>query len=183
VAGTRVRRTAADRRRQLIGIGLKMLTERPIHQITVDEVAAEAGISRSLLFHYFPNKQEYYAEVVRAASRRLLRGAGSGTVEGIVTGYVEFIQRRRDQYIGLFRAAGQDAWVREIRDANEATLTARVLTALDVEPTERLQVAVRAWWAFTEALALEWTGRGPVDTGAVVRLAVSTLEHVVRSSP
>ena len=117
MAGTRVRRTAEDRRKQLLGIGLKMLTARPIHQITVDEVAAEAGISRGLLFHYFPTKQDYHAEVVRAASRRLLRGAGSGTVEGIVTGYVEFIERRREQYIGLFRAAGQDAWVREIRDA------------------------------------------------------------------
>ncbi|MFC7613457.1 TetR/AcrR family transcriptional regulator [Actinokineospora soli] len=70
---TRTRRTAEDRRRQLVGIGLRMLTTRPIHDITVDDVAAEAGIARSLLFHYFPTKQDFYVEVVRAAGRRMLR--------------------------------------------------------------------------------------------------------------
>ena len=72
-ATRRVRQDPHERRKQLIGIGLRMLTKRPLHQVTIDEVAAEAGISRSLLFHYFPTKRDYFTEVVRAAGRRLLR--------------------------------------------------------------------------------------------------------------
>jgi AcrR family transcriptional regulator len=181
----RVRRTAEDRRRQLIGIGLRMLTTRPIHQITVDAVAAEAGISRSLLFHYFPSKQDYYVEIVRAASRRLLRAARPDAVgvRGIVSGYVEFIQRRRTQYVSLFRSAGQDDWVRRIHDETQDALTERVLVALGLTSaaarTETVELAVRAWWAFAEELTIEWTGRGRSDQDALIDLALSTLEHVV----
>ncbi|PZO99700.1 MAG: TetR/AcrR family transcriptional regulator, partial [Dermacoccus nishinomiyaensis] len=38
--------TQDERRRQLLGIGLKMLTERPIQDVALDAVAEEAGISR-----------------------------------------------------------------------------------------------------------------------------------------
>ena len=45
----RQRLTQDERRRQLLGIGLKMLTERPIQDVALDAVAEEAGISRGLL--------------------------------------------------------------------------------------------------------------------------------------
>src|SRR5438093_1906713 len=106
----RVRRTAADRRKQLIGIGLELLIDRPFHQFTIDDVAAKAGISRSLLFHYFPSKRDYYMAVVRAAMRRMLRAtrAEPGTpaedqLAAIIGGYASFIQRRRAPYVALFR--------------------------------------------------------------------------------
>lgn len=52
---TRVRLKPEERRTQLINIGLRLLVDRPIHEMSIDEVAAEAGISRGLLFHYFPS--------------------------------------------------------------------------------------------------------------------------------
>ena len=62
-----------ERRRQLLGIGLRMLVEKPIQDLSLDAVAAEAGISRGLLFHYFPTKTDYYDAVVAAALRRVTR--------------------------------------------------------------------------------------------------------------
>ncbi|MQA26173.1 MAG: TetR family transcriptional regulator, partial [Micromonosporaceae bacterium] len=64
----RRRMPADDRRRQLVGLGLQMLTEVPIQDLSVDKVAAAAGISRGLLFHYFPTKRDFYIAVVRAAA-------------------------------------------------------------------------------------------------------------------
>ena len=46
----RQRLTQDERRRQLLGIGLKMLTERPIQDVALDAVAEEARLSRGLLF-------------------------------------------------------------------------------------------------------------------------------------
>ncbi|CRK55039.1 Transcriptional regulator, TetR family [Alloactinosynnema sp. L-07] len=180
-APARTRRTAADRRKQLIGIGLSMLTVRPIHQVTIDEVAAEAGISRSLLFHYFPTKQDYYVEVVRAASRRILRyAAPDDSPRAIVDGYVAFIERRRTQYVGLFRAAGLDDWVREIHDETQDALTVRIMSALNLtDPPEPVALAVRAWWAFAEELAIEWTGKNRTDKDALVELLLGALDNVI----
>ena len=180
-AQARTRRTAEDRRKQLIGIGLSMLTARPIHQVTIDEVAAEAGISRSLLFHYFPTKQDYYVEVVRAASRRLLRSATPGdSPRAIVEGYVAFIDRRRTQYVGLFRASGLDDWVREIHDETQDVLAVRIMSALNLsDPPEPVALAIRAWWAFAEELAIEWTGRARTDRDALVNLLLGALDNVI----
>ena len=69
----RARLSPDDRRRQLLGIGLRMLVDKPIQDLSLDAVASEAGISRSLLFHYFPTKTDYYDAVVGAAVRRVLR--------------------------------------------------------------------------------------------------------------
>src|SRR4051812_41198050 len=69
--GRRRRLSAEDRRKQLVGIGLMMLRTQPIHELSIDAVAAEAGISRGLLFHYFPTKRDFYVEVMSAAGRRL----------------------------------------------------------------------------------------------------------------
>src|SRR5947209_6335587 len=64
----RLRRTADDRRAQLVQIGLELLPTTPVQELTIDEVARRAGISRSLLFHYFATKRDYYTAVTRAAA-------------------------------------------------------------------------------------------------------------------
>src|SRR4051812_15432176 len=55
----RLRRSADDRRAQLVRIGLELLPTTPVQELTIDEVARRAGISRSLLFHYFATKRDY----------------------------------------------------------------------------------------------------------------------------
>ena len=178
----RVRRTAEDRRRQLIGIGLQLLATRPIHQITVDEVAASAGISRSLLFHYFPTKQDYYVAVVRAASRRLLRqiAPDSNELPAIVEDYVRYLERRREPYVALFRSSSVDDWVRSIHEETQDALARRVISALgDGQHSGAVELVIRAWWSFAEELAITWTGSRPADRDALVDLLVESLHRVI----
>lgn len=182
----RVRQDPAERRKQLIGIGLRMLTRRPLHQITIDEVAAEAGISRSLLFHYFPTKRDYYAEVVRAAARRMLRAAfpagrdEPSELEDVVDGYLSFIERRHELYVGLFRGATADDWVREIVLETRATMVRQLLTALRIdEPTELVRAAVAAWLSFAEELCLDWAQHAVGTRDQVLELLRGGLLAVV----
>jgi AcrR family transcriptional regulator len=65
--------SAQDRRQQLVDIGLDLLETRPIQDLAMDEVAAEAGVSRTLVFHYFPSKGDYFAAVVASAGDRLMQ--------------------------------------------------------------------------------------------------------------
>src|SRR3982750_424003 len=69
----RLRRSAGDRRAQLVQIGLELLPTTPVQELTIDEVARRAGISRSLLFHYFATKRDYSPAVPRAAADLLLQ--------------------------------------------------------------------------------------------------------------
>ncbi|WP_034274018.1 TetR/AcrR family transcriptional regulator [Haloechinothrix halophila] len=184
-AKRRARQHPDERRKQLIGIGLEMLTTRPLHQITIDDVAAKAGISRSLLFHYFPTKRDYYADVVRAASRRLLRATRveGDTIDDLVAGFLNFIERRHEPYIALFRSAGTDDWAHEIFRETRAALTDQVLTALAIEqPSELVRAAVGAWLAYAEELALEWAQHHTGTREQVHALLTGALEHIVRSA-
>lgn len=168
--GRRKRLTAEDRRKQLVGIGLMMLRTQPIHELSIDAVAAEAGISRGLLFHYFPTKRDFYVEVMSAAGRRLLRVTKPDPalpldeqLRQMLLSFVAFVTRRRDSYISFVRgAAGGDNFVVEVYAATRAGLTTRVLTLLDhpdaTEPASPIRLTVHAWLAYVEDLTIEWSG-------------------------
>ncbi|WBQ05531.1 TetR/AcrR family transcriptional regulator [Kribbella sp. CA-293567] len=171
---TRKRLTAEDRRKQLVGIGLMMLRTQPIHELSIDAVAAEAGISRGLLFHYFPTKRDFYVEVMSAAGRRLLRVTKPDPslprdeqLRQMLLSFVAFVTRRRDSYISFVRgAAGGDNFVVEVYAATRAGLTARVLDLLDEPeqaPASQTRMAVHAWLAYVEDLAIEWSGLPEAD--------------------
>lgn len=163
----KTRLTADDRRRQLVGIGLAKLTEKPLHQLSIDEVAVEAGISRGLLFHYFPTKTDFYRAVVEAAGRRVLRNTApdeTRTAEeqlrAMVTGFIEQVDRRRESYISFARgASGGDLIVVEVYDRMREEMTRRVMTSLSLE--DGVRNVVHAWWAYVEDHVIEWSRQSP----------------------
>ena len=186
-APTRVRLTPEKRRAQLINIGLRLLTTRPIHEMSIDEVAAEAGISRGLLFRYFPTKRDYYVAVVQAAGRRLLlhatapeEGSSAERVRGIVEGFVSFVQRRKANYVALVRAgAGGDERVLEVFEENRSTLTDRVLEAAEIHaPTPLQRLAVRGWLAMAEEMAIGATDE-VIASADLIDLLVGNLRQVI----
>src|SRR5581483_404686 len=68
----RTRLDPAARRAQLIELGVQMLATRTLDELSVEDIATQAGISRGLLFHYFASKQEFHVEVARAAAAALI---------------------------------------------------------------------------------------------------------------
>jgi AcrR family transcriptional regulator len=159
----RTRLSPEDRRRQLLGIGLRMLVEKPIQDLPLDAVAAEAGISRGLLFHYFPTKTDYYDAVIDAALRRVLRNispddgvAGDEALRQFVDRFYAQIERRRSFYLALVFGNGALSLGGEGVDSHRMTIARRVLTASGL-PETALAVA-HGWTAYVEDRALRWSG-------------------------
>ncbi|RBY95569.1 TetR/AcrR family transcriptional regulator [Blastococcus sp. TF02-8] len=160
----RGRRSAEDRRAQLVRIGLELLPTTPVQELTIDEVARRAGISRSLLFHYFPSKRDYYTAVTRAAAdlmwEHLLPAPGTPPEEqvtGMLDRYVGWVETFRESHLAFVRgAAGGDPWVSEVYEETRRRLVGVALAALEL-PDEPLQrQLVLAWFAFTEDLVGSW---------------------------
>jgi AcrR family transcriptional regulator len=118
----RVRLSPDARRAQLIELGVQMLATRTLEDLSVEDLADQAGISRGLLFHYFRSKQEFHLEVVRACARELIERTepdpGLPPLEQLTTSlgaYVDYVTENRDVYVSLVRgAASGDADVREV---------------------------------------------------------------------
>lgn len=152
-----------ERRSQLIGLGLRLLETVPFRLLSVDDVAARAGISRSLLFHYFPTKRDYLSAVVRAAVDHVLDATAvpEGTsaddhTRAIVTSLVRFIQLRRDNYVAIIRSGRSiDPALEEVVDAMHHTLSLRVLESIGVaDPGAPALMLTRSWLAGVEEAAL-----------------------------
>ena len=174
----RARRSAADRREQLVGIGLELLPTTPVQELTIDEVARRAGISRSLLFHYFPSKRDYYTAVTRAAAD-LLRAHLTPPADvpaeqrpgWMLDRYVGWVETYRETYLAFVRgASGGDPWVAEVYEETREALVDLTLAALDLPDDARRRQLVRAWFAFTEDLVNQWVREPTMERTELVEL-------------
>lgn len=177
-----------ERRRQLVAIGLRELASRPIQAVSIDDIAELAGISRGLLFRYFPTKHDYYVAVVGAAARRLLRAAmpddaadsradPDAQLRAIVHAFVSFIDRHGANYREFFHGGfGSDPQIREIHEQLKDTMAERAVAALGAQSTPLTRLRLRGWWSMVESFA--------VDRLAVPEIGVdNVVEDAVRFCP
>lgn len=80
----RRRMTGKQRREQLIGIGRRLFAERGFEGTSIEEIAAQAGVSKPVVYEHFGGKEGLYAVVVDrevehllAAATAILSGANS----------------------------------------------------------------------------------------------------------
>lgn len=184
----RLRRSAGDRRAQLVQIGLELLPTTPVQELTIDEVARRAGISRSLLFHYFATKRDYYTAVTRAAAdllwEHLLPRPGSAEddlVGGMLDRYVGWVETYRDTHLAFVRgAAGGDPWVAEVYEETRTRLVEVALEALGLPDDARRRQLVLAWFAFTEDLVGSWAREPTMTRAELLTVLRDVLDRVAR---
>jgi len=54
MATARRRLSPEDRRAELLALGAEVFGKRPYDEVRIDEIAERAGVSRALMYHYFP---------------------------------------------------------------------------------------------------------------------------------
>jgi AcrR family transcriptional regulator len=183
----RLRRSAGDRRAQLVQIGLELLPSTPVQELTIDEVARRAGISRSLLFHYFATKRDYYTAVTRAAAdllwEHLLPPPGTSPeeqVSGMLDRYVGWVETFRESHLAFVRgAAGGDPWVAEVYEETRGRLVEVALTALELPDDAPRRQLVLAWFAFTEDLVGQWVQEPTMTRPELLDLLRDVLTRLV----
>jgi AcrR family transcriptional regulator len=172
VTGSRTRLDPEARRAQLVDLGLEMLSTRPLDQVAIEDIAAAAGISRGLLFHYFPSKRDFHEAVVRAAAAHLLARTEPDPslpfmdqLQSAVAAFVDYVIENRDGYVSLVRgAAGSDPALQAVFEQTRATICQRILDRLGPDSTpRRVRLAVRGWVAFGEEIVIDWLSDPPAE--------------------
>ncbi|SOD71283.1 TetR family transcriptional regulator [Jatrophihabitans sp. GAS493] len=167
----RVRLAPEERRAQLIALGLQMLATRPLEELSVEELADQAGISRGLLFHYFNSKQEFHLAVATEAARHMLEVTAPDpdlpAEQRLVTSLgkmIDYVTENSDTYISLVRgAASGDDELRALFDATRSANANRILQSapeFGVTPTPEVELAVHGWVAFAEEVIVRWLRAG-----------------------
>jgi AcrR family transcriptional regulator len=180
-----------ERRGQLIELGLRMLSSATPEQVPVDEIAEAAGISRGLLFHYFPTKRDFYVAVARAAADQLLdvtepdpRLHHMERLHESLASYVDYVAANEALYIALVRgAAGSDKELQAISEATRARVAERVIEALElVDVSPAVRTAVWGWVGFIEEATLDWLRHRDLDRDRLLAIQEQMLVHAVEAA-
>jgi len=165
-AAPRRRLAVADRRHELIDAALVLFSARPADEVTLDDVAVQAGVSRALAYRYFGTRAEIYVAAMRTAADRLLALLDPPHDDSPLTRVIEAIHRYFtfvEQHATGFQAllaghpAAQSGTVGNIVEEVRGALFDRLVEGMgrrQVSPDLRL--ALRTWIAGAEAAALDW---------------------------
>ncbi|MBN9185616.1 MAG: TetR/AcrR family transcriptional regulator [Microbacterium sp.] len=165
-AERRTRLGRDERRTQLVALGVLFLVDRPLEELSIDELARRAGVSRALVFHYFGSRQGMHAEVVATARDSLLFAteprpelAPEERLRDTLARIVQFVREHRGTFYSLVRGvASGDQTVRAVIDESRERNAQRlieVFVELGAPDTALLRVALRSWVAFAEEVLVE----------------------------
>ncbi|GAA2609459.1 TetR/AcrR family transcriptional regulator [Streptomyces roseoviolaceus] len=173
--GVRRRLGVEERRQQLIGVALELFSRRSPDEVSIDEIASAAGISRPLVYHYFPGKLSLYeAALQRAADDLAARfvepheGPLGARLLRVMGRYFDFVDEHGPGFSALMRGgpavpAGGTCSMSTVSTTNALIDSVRqaayvqVLSHLGVtDPPARLELVVRSWISLAESTALIW---------------------------
>lgn len=185
VDSTRRRLAPEARREQLLDAALAAAAGRDLAAISVEELAATAGVSEGLLYHYFPNKQALLVAAIRRAAESLmadLRGAAGGDPdERLLAGldaYLDHVQAQPTSWRALLQAHGGE--LAAIGAEIEAESLALTLDALGIgEPDTGLLVAFAGWAALERQVCLGWLDHPEIPRDWIRDLLVASFVAVV----
>ncbi|HEY0249670.1 MAG TPA: TetR/AcrR family transcriptional regulator [Gryllotalpicola sp.] len=186
----RTRLTPEARRRQLITLGVNALADRPLDAITIEVLAAEAGVSRGLVFYYFGSKTGLHHEIVKTARDSLMHATEPRPelpplerLHDTIERFVSFACEHRLTFYSLVRgAASGDETVREIVDEVRSAQAARLLSVfgdLGVAVDARLHLALRAWVALAEQALVDGAMNAEMRPDELVRFLEKSAQAVV----
>ena len=193
-APRRVRMDPDERRDQILRAAARLFGRRPYSDVSISDIAAEAGTARGLLHHYFGSKRELYLEVVRIAARAPLGSEppeALGTTQAwttLVDSFLGAVEHNPTQWLSAVNAGGPegDDEVAAILDEVREILADQTLVAIGLDDRAddpAVRAFVRAWGGFVQELTVEWVGRGRIDRDGVRRTMLATLpllvEHVL----
>jgi AcrR family transcriptional regulator len=154
-----------ERRRQLLELGAELFATHSFRELSMARIAREAGISKALLYHYFPSKQDFFVATLRQGAEEIARRTAPDPdlppLEALarsLDAFLGWIEENETAYRKLMESAGAvpevKALIDEIRDATSV----RILDGLGVgDPAPpQMRAAARGWLWFMDGAILDW---------------------------
>jgi AcrR family transcriptional regulator len=155
-----------ERRRQLLDAGAALFARHAYEEISMRQIAEAAGVSKPLLYHYFPSKNDLFMSAVTEAASELqglIEPSGEGTpVEQLTASldaYLTWIEENGRAWSKLMQSAAALPEARELVEGFRAQTMELVLARLTGrrKPRPALRTAIKGWLGFMDAAILDWT--------------------------
>lgn len=165
------RLSVEQRRTQLLEAALSLFAHRPPEDVTPEAIAAAAGVSRPLVYRYFPGgKQQLYEAALRTSAGELEQcfteprtGPPTERLRRVLGRYLAFVDGHDAGFSALLRGSSvcDTSRTTAIVDGVRRAAAEQVLVHLGAErPGPRLRMLVRTWIAAVESASLIWLDEG-----------------------
>jgi AcrR family transcriptional regulator len=180
-----------ERRRRLLALGAELFEHHAYDELSMAKIARAAGISKALLYHYFPSKQAYFAATLEQAAAELSAAiepdpslAPAEQLGRAVNAYLAWVEAHADAYAKLMRSVGAVPEVREIVGRVRRDTADRIVAGLGGEApvSPALRAAVRGWLWFMDGVLEDWLEHRDLDRTQLHALLLGTLLGAVTAA-
>jgi AcrR family transcriptional regulator len=160
-----------ERRAQLLERGAELFTSHPYDELSMKEIASEVGISKALLYHYFPSKQAFFEETLSTWAERLRERTepdpALSPVEQLTSsldGFLSLVEENSVAYRNLMQSATGVAAIRNLIEEVRRATAQRILEGIypDGAPP-KARTAVSGWLWFMDGACLNWIEHRDVE--------------------
>jgi AcrR family transcriptional regulator len=152
-------------------VGVELLGRYGTVDISIEEIARAAGVSKGLLYHYFPTKNDFFVAVLAHSQaemdQELARDPSLSPLERFdrnLDGFLRFVDAHAEGYLAVVNARGREPRVQQLveerrrRRVDELVALAAVLADAPREAvrTPLLVAALEGWIGFTEGVTVRW---------------------------
>jgi AcrR family transcriptional regulator len=155
-----------QRREELLDVAAAMFAEMPYDDVMVQDIAANAGVSRALIYNYFPSKRDLYVAIFQRASNgflaRVSRDQQLPLADQLVTALEAHIQSLVDhpfEAVTINRITSSDDPAIQAIVAEELNVVGhRLVDQLVAQgrPRDAGEIVVEGWLAFVRAACVKW---------------------------
>ena len=177
----------AQRRERILDAASALIAERPYDEVSIEDIATAAGVTRGLVHHYVGGRNELYLALLErlgthceGGQRPPVGSSAHARVADTVSRWLDWTEANRTIWLATL-AHDQD-----IADADVADLLGRAVALLTTHHPDlaadspRLRHALKCWIALNRAATRRWL-HGEATRDATHDLLASTLEHVLRT--
>jgi AcrR family transcriptional regulator len=190
--GTRL--TSEERREHLLHVGVELLGRHGTADISIDEIAHAAGVSKGLLYHYFPTKDDFLLAVLDRSQTEMDQGqvrdpalSPIDQFDRNLDGFLRFVEAHAEGYLAVVYARGREPRVQKLIEERRRRRVDELvaLTALlwgvprDVARTPLLVAGIEGWLGFSEGVIVRWLDDREISRSDVHQLLRRALLEVV----
>ncbi|MFD8370109.1 TetR/AcrR family transcriptional regulator [Streptomyces sp. NPDC059688] len=161
------RLSVEERRSQLLDAALSLFAHSAPEDVSLDDVAEAAGVSRPLVYRYFPGgKQQLYEAALRSAAEELRQcfdepreGPLLPRLSHALDRYLTFVDEHDTGFSALLQGGSvvETSRTTAIVDGVRRAAAEHIFSHLGVpDPGPRLRMTVRMWITAVEAASLIW---------------------------
>ncbi len=152
-----------ERRQQLLDLGLELFGARAFDEVSIDDIANVAGISRGLMYHYFGSKRQFYLDVLHHGAHLLLEHiqpdvarSPEENLRASLKRVFRFASEHDRTYLMVLNGGvGSDKETQILLDEVRDEIVQRMLSAVPyVQVTPLIKTLARGWLSSVETAAI-----------------------------